>query len=123
MKTLLFLLSIFILTACTSLQPIEKSAAELQIQIQENQLLQVGNTIKVYTKNGLTHKFVISEITESKLIGADISVAIEDITALEVRRSSKVKTGFLIGGFVVVASLIAAGIGIKNSELGDGIVF
>ena len=96
MKSILVVLGIFLLTACTSLQPIEKSPTVIQTQIQEGNLLSVGNRVKIIDVNGRGHEFKITKISNTHLFGKSSSLAIKDIANLQVKEVSSGKSAFAI---------------------------
>jgi hypothetical protein len=75
--------------------------------------IKAGQWCSVKTTDGQTHKFKVTEITESSLIGEDIEVGFTDIASIEVKKRGTAK-GWAIGtagmiGIVAVATFFVLG--------------
>jgi hypothetical protein len=101
-------------TACTTLSPVAADATGARIRAE----IKVGDTVRVLTADGTTHRFEVSAVGESSLFGnavgtwksgADaagsrIEVPYRDIQQIEVQHVS----GFKTTGIVAVVGLVAA---------------
>ena len=99
-----------VLAGCTSLKPVELSPQELHAEIKQNQVVHVGDQIKVATSDGKTYKFKVTAITAKHISGENEQVEIEQIVALETREFSGGKTILLAGGayLVYIVALVLA---------------
>lgn len=97
MKSVICLLSLLFLCACTTLKPVELSTADLQEKIASQTVLKVGDQAKIIDQNGERHSFKVTEMTATHVLGRDKSVAIADIVALETKSFSGGKTSALVG--------------------------
>ncbi|MFZ4856564.1 MAG: hypothetical protein ACOYL3_09225 [Desulfuromonadaceae bacterium] len=83
---------------CTTFRPLptgEPQAIREQINL--------GDTVKVTTRDGKQQDITVKETTSEQLIGERARVNLADITSIEKREFSFLKTGGLTVGFVVVA--------------------
>lgn len=108
MRFWISLLSILIISACSSLKPVELSSLELQEQISQGEVLQIGDRVKVITEDGQRHEFRVTEISDSAVIGNDTNIEITQIVALESRRFSGGKTALLAGGTILLYQVLGA---------------
>jgi len=97
MKSIFLVSAIILLTACSSLQSVNLTPNQIQNQISNSGIVDVGNEVKVYTSTGKTHQFVVTDITPTELKGSGIR------------------------GLAVLVFLNYAGNGIKNSSIGSGV--
>lgn len=97
------------LAACTTMQPVELPASELQDMILSGDLTLAGQSARVVTADGQSRRFRITEIdVEKKLLRSDrTDVPIGDIVAIETAEFSLGKTALLAGGSYAVLALIA----------------
>ncbi len=109
MKITSVLLILFILSGCTSLKPIELPPHELQAIIVEENVIQVGDKVKLITSDGTHHEFTIESISPNVIKGENILVLVKDIIAIETRKFSGGKTSLLVGGsFLTILIILAA---------------
>ena len=99
-----------LLSACTSLYPVDATRAEVQHQISNEQLLKTGDSVKIVTQDGGIHKFQITDIDleQRAVIGKKVTIAIDDIIAVEVRKGAIGKSMALMGTAAFIWSLMAA---------------
>ena len=103
-------------TACTTLSPVVADSTGARIRAE----IKAGDTVRVVTADGATHRLQVSAVGESSLVGSAVRVKgaadvpgsrIElpygNIRQIEVERISGVKTTAVT---VVVALLLAIGI-------------
>jgi len=85
--------------ACTSLRPIEAPREEVQRRILSEGLLEPGDRVRLVTADGMAHEFRVARVdVEAGVVsGGDETVRIADVTRLEKREVSALKTGLLIG--------------------------
>ncbi|KUJ83587.1 hypothetical protein AWR36_006950 [Microbulbifer flavimaris] len=99
---------LFFLSGCTSLQPVELGSIELQEKIVKEDLVAVGDRIKVVLDSGERKSFKVAEVTPTHIYGADDSVSIDSIAALESREFSGGKTALLVGSAYLICGIMAA---------------
>jgi hypothetical protein len=100
--------------ACTSLQPTEASPEEVQRKIVAEGLLAPGDSVRIVTADGATHRFRILAVDlDTRVVaGKSDAVPIAEIVAVETREFATGKTAALaLGGpsGVLLAMLLAAG--------------
>lgn len=114
MKTVfLGLILAFGSVACTTIEPVDVPADELQQQLRSGTLVSPGDRVRLVTADEAVHKFRVTEVsTEDGLIlGRNDRVAIDEIVAVETREVSVGRTALLSGGIGIgVAALIAIAI-------------
>ncbi|MDQ7049559.1 MAG: hypothetical protein Q9M92_08455 [Enterobacterales bacterium] len=109
MKAAFVFLMVFVVYGCTSLRPIELSPLDLQAKIVEENIIQIGDEVKLVTSNGIHHEFTIESISSSVIKGKNTEVLVKDIVAIETREFSGGKTSLLVGGsFLTLWIFIAA---------------
>ena len=99
--------------ACTTLEPVDVPADELQQQLRAGALVAAGDRVRFVTADETVHKFRITEISleQDMVLGRKAAVPIEEIVALETREVSVGRTALLTGGVGIgVAALIAIAI-------------
>ena len=111
MKMVFFpMLMIFSVVACTTLEPVEVPADELQEQLRNGALVAPGDRVRIVTADEAVHKFRVTEISveQDMVLGREHGVPIGEILALETREVSVGRTTLLTGGIGIgVATLIA----------------
>lgn len=109
LSTLLILCNV----ACTTLEPVNVPAAELQQQLRSGALLNVGDRVRLVTADETVHKFRVTEISleQDMVLSRNAGVPINEIVALETREVSVGRTTLLTGGVGLgLAALIAIAI-------------
>lgn len=103
------LIAIAGLAACTSLEPMEMPAAEVQRMIESGEIPLQGESIRVVTSDGKSHKYRVTEVDldERMIRGRETAVPIDDVVAIETREFSIGKTALLAGGSYLAIALIA----------------
>lgn len=85
------------LIGCTTLRPIDVDAVTLHQKIRSGEAVQVGDTIRAITIDGVANHIYVTEVNKDYIKGyppgatsdtVDISLPIEDIVLVEVRRIS-----------------------------------
>lgn len=94
------------LVGCTSLQPIEAQPGALQDRIRHEQLVEVGDRVKVFTDDGKEHQFQVTSIDTNHINGEGVTIPVDSITALETREISIGKTSLLAGGTIGIAFIL-----------------
>lgn len=86
-------------SACTTFRAADGSGANLQQRIAAERLLEPGDRVRLSTASGEVREFRVASVDReaSAVLGRRESVPITDITALEKRERSWVKTGVLVG--------------------------
>jgi len=110
MKFISYLLIFIMSTGCTSLQPIETSSGQLQDQTYLETVIKNGDTIHVTMKNGVSHEFTVTELTDQFINGGDINIPLSDISSIKVKKVSIGKTAAVVGAIILL-------IGLKNAEI------
>ena len=103
------LISIFVIInfiGCTSLQTIEEPSDKLHEQMRHENLVKVGDEIKIITENEKEHQFVVTAINESEIRGKDLTVPIDSIVSLQTPKFSSEKATF--AGIGTVMLMVAA---------------
>jgi hypothetical protein len=106
MKRLTLFAAIIALTGCTTLQPFEGAANELQGRINSGGLLQVGDRVSIVTRDDRTHEFRIRAISGGVIQGASDSATVAEVMTLQKREFSRAKTCLLVGGIVLGVGLV-----------------
>jgi hypothetical protein len=109
----LSMLLIFSTVACTTLEPVNVPADDLQQQIRAGTLVSAGDRVRLVTTDEVVHKFRVTEVNleQDTVQGPKAEVPIGEIVALETREVSVGRTALLTGGVGIgVAMLIAIAI-------------
>lgn len=114
MKTILLSMLIALCSvACTTLEPVDVPADELQRQLRAGTLVRAGDRVRLVTTDANVHKFRVTEVSleQGVVLGKNAAVPIDEIVALETRDVSVGRTALLTGGVGLgVAALIAVAI-------------
>ena len=97
-RSVVIILCMSLATGCTTFRPLptgEPQAIREQIN--------PGDTVKVTTRDGKQQDITVKETTSEQLIGERARVNLADITSIETREFSFLKTGGSTVGVVVVA--------------------
>ena len=94
------------LIGCTSLQPIEAQPDELQDRIRHEQIVEVGDKVRIFTEDGKEHQFKVTSIDANHINGDSVTIPVDSIIALETREISIGKTTLLAGGTIGVAMIL-----------------
>ncbi|MGC2032347.1 MAG: hypothetical protein WA642_20180 [Steroidobacteraceae bacterium] len=106
MKRFTLFAAIIGLAGCTTLQPIEGTADELQGRISSGGLLEVGDRVSIVTSDDRTHEFRIRALGEGVIQGTSDSVPLDRVVTLQKREFSRAKTCLLLGGIVLGVGLV-----------------
>jgi hypothetical protein len=104
------ILIIINLIGCTSLQTIEAPPYKLHEQIRHENLVKVGDKVRIITEDQKEHQFVVTAINEDEIRGEDVTIPIDSIVTLETREFSTGKTVLLGVGITGTVLLILAAI-------------
>ena len=101
------------LSGCSTLEPVEMPAEDLQRMILDGELSLEGESVRLVTRDGRTHKYRVTEVDEdARLIrGKDAAVSVNDVVAIETREFSLGKTALLAGGSYAILGLLALALG------------
>src|ERR1035438_5394075 len=105
MKRFTVFAAIIGLAGCTTLQPIEGTANELQGRISSGGLLEVGDRVSIVTRDDQTHAFRIRAISDGVIQGKSDSVPVAQVVTLQKREFSRAKTCLLVAGIVLGVGL------------------
>ena len=94
------------LIGCTSLQPIEAQPDELQDRIRHEQIVEVGDRVRIFTEDGKEHQFNVTSIDANHINGDSVTIPVDSIIALETREISIGKTTLLAGGTIGIAIIL-----------------
>jgi len=100
------ILVIINLIGCTSLQAIEAPPDKLHEQIRHENLVKVGDEIKIITEDEKEHQFVVTAINEGEIRGKGVTVPIDSVVSLQKREFDSNKTTFT--GIGTVMLIVAA---------------
>jgi hypothetical protein len=115
MKFSTIISALLLLGGCTSLYPVDLPPEQLQGQIAAEEMIKVGQTVRIGTSDGTSHEFEVTDIQDDHILGKDVDIAVKDIVTLEHREVSGAKTVGLAGGVaagtyvVLILLLVAAG--------------
>ena len=107
----LVLLLIVALCACSSLHGVPDGGSELRARIRNGPLARPGDVVRVTTTAGTLPEFRVTAVEDADLVGRDVRVPIESITAVEIRdhraakRAGKAALMAALGVVVVVAAV------------------
>lgn len=95
---------------CTSFKTVELPPGTLKEEIVAGNVVKPGDRIRVTRRVGEPVSFRVTGIRDGLLLGEGVSVAIEEIEALESREYSAGKTVALVGGIsaATVALMLVA---------------
>jgi hypothetical protein len=94
------------LIGCTSLQPIEAQPGELQDRIRHEQIVEVGDRVRIFTEDGKEHQFKVTSTDANHINGDNVTIPVDSIIGLETREISIGKTTLLAGGTIGIAFII-----------------
>ena len=100
MKNFAIILMLLIFSGCTSLKPIDLPPEQLQERITAEEIIKVGQSVKIGTSDGKTHEFEVTEIRDGHILGEGVDIPVNDIVALETREFSDGKTFGLVAGSI-----------------------
>jgi hypothetical protein len=95
---LLLVTVLLLLAGCTSMSAIKSKTADLGTQIRSGHVVAHGDNVEIVTTDGQQHRFRVTTIDETTVNGSEISVPIDTIAELKVRKFDEGKTAGLIGG-------------------------
>jgi len=96
-RGVVILLCLNLATGCTTLRPLPTGEPQaIREQISQ------GDTVRVTTRDGTQQEITVKETTTEQLIGESNKINLSDITSIEKREFSFLKTGGLAASIVVV---------------------
>jgi len=125
--TLLLLLLAAALSGCTQLKPLDMDPATLQKNIRNGMAVHDGDTVRVVTRDGVSHSLVVTRVDDYSLRGhatgtppgaVVIEIPIDDVLTLEedkvnVNESAASSVGVLT--IVFAAALIIAPVAVLSA--------
>ena len=96
-RSVVIVLCMCLATGCTTLRPLPTGEPQV-LREQVNP----GDTVRVTTRDGMKQDITVLETTDEQLIGEKGRVNLSDITSIEKREFSFLKTGGLTVGVVAV---------------------
>jgi hypothetical protein len=115
MKVISTLILVLMIAGCTTLKLVELSPDQLQDLVPAGKIIKVGDSVVLTTTDGNQHKFKVTSITTSHVMGKNVEVSIADIVAVGKREPSTIKTVAVVGGSVLAVLLVEA----ASNPLGD----
>lgn len=112
--TSLIVLLIAVLSGCTHLKPVDMDPSTLQKNIRMGTLVHKGDTVRIVTRDGVSHEVIVTEVDEHTLRGhatgappgaVAMEIPIGDILTLE---EEKVNVQETAAGSVGVLSIVFA---------------
>ena len=101
------ILVIINLIGCTSLQTIDAPPDKLHEQIRHEDIVKIGDKVRIVTEDQNEHQFVVTAINENEISGEEVTIPIDSIVTLETREFSTGKTVLLSVGITGTVLLIA----------------
>jgi uncharacterized lipoprotein YajG len=114
MKRLIVLAALISFAGCTTLQPIEGTANELQSRINAGGLLTAGDRVSIVSADAKRHIFRVRVVKDGIIEGGKDRVSVDQIVSVQKRKFSRGKTFLLVGcgvaftGFILYAAAHAA---------------
>lgn len=102
--TALYLI-VYMLTGCTTLQPIANAPSDLSQHFNDGGVLQAGDRVVITTVTGAKHELRILSVRDGVIYGDHDSVPFSDIASIDRRVFSAAKTTALV---VVIAGVVGA---------------
>ena len=111
---ILLLLFAASLSGCTNLKPIDMAPESLQENIRDGKVVREGDTIRVVTKDGVSHLLVVTGVDEHTIRGHAtgappgaivIDIPMDDVLTLE---EEKVHAGETVAGSIGVVTMAVA---------------
>jgi hypothetical protein len=110
---LLSLLIILPLNGCTTLQPVEGGNNNLPARIRAQKLIREGDRVEIRTVQDEAYTFKVTEVDDELVRGDAVTVRIDDIAELRLRRFNAQRTAGLV--VVIVGLVVMAAIAINDS--------
>jgi len=106
----LLLVFLAVNSACTTLQPTEATAGEIQRLILAEGILEPGQRVRLVTRDETEYEFRVTAIDAGNgiVLGKDVAVPIDEIVAVETREISAGRTALLTGGLAWGIGIIIA---------------
>ncbi len=108
---MLVLIAFSVTVSCTTSQVHPLHTTLPQEKVQD---IKIGDTVKVRTYDGQTHKFKVEKITKDRIEGEGITVALVDIDRVDKVRITGRTVAIVLVVIAAVAALIFLG---SNSEV------
>ncbi|MDE0193789.1 MAG: hypothetical protein OXQ90_20755 [Gammaproteobacteria bacterium] len=105
-----------LLGGCKSLQPVDLPPEAVREQVLAGKIVKPGQRVLVRTEGGRTHEFVVVEVTDQAISGANAGVPIDSIVGLHTEQTHVAKTTLAVAGAVVVVLVAAAADAVANDE-------
>lgn len=98
MRVSILAAAILLNAGCTTLRPIEGTAAELQQRINSGELLKPGDRVLITTSDEKAHRFAVTAMSAGNIEGKNGSVPVDQVVGLQKRQFSRGKTIALVAG-------------------------
>lgn len=118
MKRLVVFVAVTNLAGCTTLQPVNGTAADIQGRIASGQLLKAGDRVRVVTTSADTRDFTITDVRDGVISGRDVTIPVAQVAEVQMREHSVTKTVLLVGGLILVAAVVAYASASSATSLG-----
>lgn len=107
--------TVFLITGCAQLRNVPLASADSPSgQTMSRPDVQVGDQVKVTTRDGVEHKFTVTTMDAEAMRGASERIAYADMQRLEVREVGSWrpgKTALIVGAVLIGAAAIGAASG------------
>jgi hypothetical protein len=117
MKHLVVYMILVNLIGCTTLRPVEGTAAEIRERILSGQVLKAGDRVRVQTISGGAYAFTVTDMRDGMISGRDVSIPVTQIAGLLKRELSVGKTAVLVGGLILTGAVMANGNGLSGWQM------
>ena len=109
---MVLLLLVTVLAGCTNLQPVAMDPETLQEKIRDGTAMHEGETVRVVTRDGVSHLLVVTAVEDNTLRGyaqgaragaVVIEIPVDDILLLEKEKVNAIET---TAGSIGVAAMV-----------------
>lgn len=102
-------LVIVLMSACSTMKPIEMTPEQLQQKISAGEVVSVGDAVKVATSNNEVYEFKVTAITDQQILGENIEIPINEVVGIETKEFSAGKTvAAVAGGTALLWAILVA---------------
>lgn len=104
-SVLAFVFAFFLLSGCTSLQPMDENLTRAQVV----ETINIGEEISILTKTGETFNLTVKELNQDAIIGVKKTVKFDDIETIDNQQFSALNTtGAVVGGYLGIGAILTA---------------
>ena len=99
-KIFFTMLVVLFLAGCSSMKAVDSVHVNTHAELVKH--IEIGDEVLVITKQGKTHEFTIKSIGSDSIAGDEVKVQIADITKIDKKEFSLLKTGGLVLGILSI---------------------